>query len=51
LDFFQFTYSFQLRYGPGVYSAFNRNEHQEYYWEAHPANKADNLSAICELIV
>jgi hypothetical protein len=29
LDFFQFTYSFQLYYGPGVDSASNRNEYQE----------------------
>jgi hypothetical protein len=27
--FFQFTKSFQLHYGPGVDSAFNRNEFQE----------------------
>jgi hypothetical protein len=28
--FFQFTYSFQLHYGPGVDSESNRNEYQEY---------------------
>jgi hypothetical protein len=27
---FQFTYSFQQHYGPGVDSACNRDEYQEY---------------------
>jgi hypothetical protein len=31
--FFQFTWSFQPHYGPGVNSAANRNEYQEYSWE------------------
>jgi hypothetical protein len=31
-DFFQFTYSFQPHYGPGVDSASNRNEYQESSW-------------------
>jgi hypothetical protein len=30
LDFFQYTSSFQLHYDPGVDSASNRNEYQEY---------------------
>jgi hypothetical protein len=30
--FFQFTYSFQPHYGPGVDSASNRNEYQEDSW-------------------
>jgi hypothetical protein len=30
--FFQFTQSFQPRYGPGVNSASNRNEYQEFSW-------------------
>jgi hypothetical protein len=29
--FLQFTYSFQPHYGPGVDSASNRNEYQEYF--------------------
>jgi hypothetical protein len=29
---FQFTYSFQLHYGPGIDSASNRNEYQEDSW-------------------
>jgi hypothetical protein len=32
VDFFQFTQSFQPQYGPGVYSATNRNEYQEDSW-------------------
>jgi hypothetical protein len=46
--------SFQLHYGPGVDSAFNRNEYQESSSEVkggRPACKADNLTAICEPIV
>jgi hypothetical protein len=30
--FFQFTYSFQPHYGPGVASTSNRNEYQESSW-------------------
>jgi hypothetical protein len=39
--------------GPGVDSAFNRNEDQESSWggKGRPARKADNLTAICEPIV
>jgi hypothetical protein len=29
IGFFQFTLSFQQHYGPGVDSAYNRNEYQE----------------------
>jgi hypothetical protein len=32
LDFVQFTESFQPHYGPGVYSASDRNEYQESSW-------------------
>jgi hypothetical protein len=32
VDFFQFTYSFQPRYDPGVGSATNRNEYEEDSW-------------------
>jgi hypothetical protein len=35
--------------GPGVGSASNRQEYQEYSWR--PVRKADKLSAICEPIV
>jgi hypothetical protein len=40
-------------YGPGVDSASNRNEYQEYSegGKGRPAPKADNLTAICEPIV
>jgi hypothetical protein len=56
LDYFQFTYSFQPHYGPGVDSASIRNEYQEYSWnvlgsKGRPARKADNLIAIYEPIV
>jgi hypothetical protein len=37
---------------PGVDSASNRNEYQEYFWvKGRPVRKADNLTAICEPIV
>jgi hypothetical protein len=47
--FFQFTYSFQPHYGPGVDSASNRNEYQESSWGIKVGRrvKADNLT-ICE---
>jgi hypothetical protein len=32
LHTFEFTLFFQLHYGPGVDSAFSRNEHQEFSW-------------------
>jgi hypothetical protein len=53
IEFFQFTLSFQPQYGPGVYSASNRNECQKMFLgsRARPARKADNLIAICEPIV
>ena len=34
---FSSTQSFQLQYGPGVDSASNRNEHQEYFLEVKAA--------------
>jgi hypothetical protein len=42
-----------MHYGPGVVSASNRNEYQECSWggKGWPVHKADNLTAICELIV
>jgi hypothetical protein len=45
--------SFQPHYGPGVDSATNRNEYQESSGggKVRPVRKADNLTAICELIV
>jgi hypothetical protein len=43
---------FQLHYGLGVDSAFNRNEYQESSWgKGRLAREADNLTAICEAIV
>jgi hypothetical protein len=55
LGFFQFTSSFQPHYGPGVDSASNKCEYQEFSWggggaKARPKRKADNLTAICKLI-
>jgi hypothetical protein len=41
-------------YGPGVDSAYNRNEYQESYWGVNggrPARDVYNLTAICEPIV
>jgi hypothetical protein len=32
VNFFQFTKSFQPHYGPGVDSASNSSEYQEYSW-------------------
>jgi hypothetical protein len=51
---FQFTQSFQPHYGPGVDSASNRNEYQEYFWVVKGgllARKAHDLTAICEPII
>jgi hypothetical protein len=52
-EFLQFTWSFQLHYGPPVDSASNRNEYKKIFLGsiARPARKADNLTAICEPIV
>jgi len=40
--------SFRSRYGPGIDSASNRNEYQEYFLggKKRPVRKAENLSAI-----
>ena len=40
--------SFRSQYGPGVHSAFNRNEYREYFLggKKRPVRKADNLTAI-----
>jgi hypothetical protein len=49
---FQFTQSFHPHYGPGVDSAYNRNEYQESSGgKGQPARRSDNLTAICEPIV
>jgi hypothetical protein len=47
---FQFSLSFQLRYGLGVYPASNRNEHQNIFpgGKARQEHKVHNLTAICE---
>jgi hypothetical protein len=49
---FSIDLSFQPHYGPGVDSAFDRNEYQEYSrgGKGRPARKAD-FNAICEPIV
>jgi hypothetical protein len=42
---FLLTYSFRLHYGPGVDSASNRNEYQEYpLGVRRPVPRADNLT-------
>jgi hypothetical protein len=51
-EFFQFTTSFQLHFGPGVDSASDKNDHQMFLGSrTRPAREADNLTAMCELIV
>jgi hypothetical protein len=46
-------FTIQPHYGPGVDSASNRSEYQESSsgGKGRSACKADNLTAICELIV
>jgi hypothetical protein len=56
MNFFRIYRSLQAVLGPGVYSAYNRNEYQkqkELFLEsrARPVRKADNLTAIREPIV
>jgi hypothetical protein len=48
--FFFSIYLIQPHYGPGVDSASNGNEYQEFSWggKGRPVRKADNLAAICE---
>jgi len=46
------TYSFRPHYGPGVGSASNRNEYQEYFLGGlrRPVRRADNLTTfMCRL--
>jgi hypothetical protein len=55
-DFFQFTPSSLPHSVPGVDSASNRNEYQEYSCDIlggkrWPARKVDNLTALYEPIV
>jgi len=53
LWYFSLTQSFRSHYGPGVDSASNRNEYQEYFLGvkvARPVGRADNLTAfMCRL--
>ena len=47
LEFFIDIKSFWSHYGPGVVSASNRNEYQEYFLGVkRPVRKADNLTTI-----
>jgi hypothetical protein len=49
---FSFDLILPTAYGPGVDSAYNRNEYQESpKGKVRPVLKADNLTAICEPIV
>jgi hypothetical protein len=45
---FSLTQSFRSHYGPGVDSASNRNEYQDYFLgvKKRPVRKADNLATI-----
>jgi hypothetical protein len=56
--FFQIDVILRATLGPGVYSAFNRNEYEKQQkkkmflgCKAGPVRKADSFTAICELIV
>jgi hypothetical protein len=52
LDFCQFTSSFQQHCCPGIDSASNRNECQEFpAGKGRPVRKGDNYTAICEPII
>ena len=42
--------SFRSHHGPGVDSASNRNEHQEYFVGVKTAGKADNLPTPCAVV-
>ena len=43
--------SFRSHYGPGVDSASNRNEYQEYFLGVkRPVRKADNLPPSCSVV-
>ena len=49
--FFIDTKSFRSHYGPGVDSASNRNEYQEYFLGVkRPVRKADNLPPSCAVV-
>jgi len=45
--------SFRSHYGPGVDSASNRNEYQEYFLggKKQPVRKADNLPPSCAVVM
>jgi len=47
LEFFIDIKSFRSHYGPGVDSASNRNEYQEYFLAVR---KADNLPPSCAVV-
>jgi hypothetical protein len=49
VNFFFLGLSFKPQYGLGVDPASNRNEYKEFFWGS--AHKADDLAAICKLIV
>jgi hypothetical protein len=54
-EFFSICLIFPAALGPGVYLVSNRNEYQKQKYvsegKARPVDKADNLTAICELTV
>jgi hypothetical protein len=48
---FSLTLSFRSHYGPGVDSASNRNEYQEYFLGVKEAvHKADNFTILCRVM-
>ena len=54
LWYFSLTQSFRPLYGPGVDSAYNRNEYQEYFLggKRRPVRKADNLTTfMCRIVL
>ena len=52
LEFFIDIKSFRSHYGPGVDSASNRNEYQEYFLggKRRPVRKADSLPPSCAFV-
>jgi hypothetical protein len=47
LEFFIDIKSFRSHYGPGVDSASNRNEYQEYFLRVKAAGTADLTTILC----
>jgi hypothetical protein len=50
-NFFSIYLTFPAAFQPGVYSTYNRNEYQQQRSIEWPVRRADNFTAIYELIV